>query len=102
VKLLNLIFLFALPFVGAPMPGFQEVCTIETDISFLRSILKKKTKPSRRCCEKDKSHWALEYSIALTFGSTELKAFVIWQDKVRKYCVHLLLSADARDLAFRE
>jgi hypothetical protein len=84
--------LLPLFFVGQVMQGFQEVCTIETDISFLRGILKKKTKPGRGCCDKDRSHWTLEYSIALTFGSTELKAFVIWEDKVRKYRLHFMPS----------
>ena len=65
---------------------------MEVDISSMRNILQKKKKPSRNCFEKSKSYWLLNYRIAFTFGSTELKAFVVWEDKVRIHCIHFMHS----------
>jgi len=68
---------------GELLAGFQEVCTIEVDLSQMSGSLQKIRKPSRDCFSKGKSHWLLTYRIAFSFGSTELKAFVLWDDKVR-------------------
>jgi hypothetical protein len=54
------------------MPGFQKVCTVEVDALSMRSILEPKS-----------TYWVLDYDIAFTFGSTELKAYVVWEENVR-------------------
>jgi hypothetical protein len=76
-------FLTCFGIVGEILPGFQDVCTIEIDLSYMKSVLQRKKKPSRSCFQKSESHWVLNYRIAFTFGSTELKAFVIWDEHVR-------------------
>lgn len=82
------------------MPGFQEVCAIEVDLQSMRSGLKKKTEPMKSCFSKPKSHWVLKYSIAFQFGATELKAFVVWQDRVTHSLTSCTFLADA--LVYRE
>jgi hypothetical protein len=68
---------------GETLPGFEEVCTVEVNPSNMRSILQKKKQKGRGFFEKSKSHWVLNYKIAFRFGSTELKAFVVWEENVR-------------------
>ena len=79
--------------LGETLAGFQQVCTIEVDLSSMASILQKKKQKSRSCFGKSKAHWVLDYRIAFMFGATELKAFVVWEDKVRK---HLLCGDSSR------
>ena len=64
------------------MPAFQEVCVVEVDLKSMMRSLEEKKKPSRGCFSKSESYWVLPYSIAFHFGATELKAFVVWKDRV--------------------
>jgi hypothetical protein len=74
--------------IGEVLPGFQQICTIEIDLLRMRLALQKKKRPSRTCFEPALFYWALQYSIAFVFGSTELKAFIIWKENVRMYNVY--------------
>jgi hypothetical protein len=65
------------------LSGFQEICAVEVDLSQLRSCMQRRKRKKRGCFEKSESHWVLKYNIAFTFGSTELKAFVVWEENVR-------------------
>jgi hypothetical protein len=75
--------------LGGLLAGFKEVCIVETNLSFLSHIMKKKKDKNRNCFQESKKYWTLDYSIGFTFGSTELRAFVIWDDKVRMRCATL-------------
>lgn len=82
---LRLFYICCAPPLGEMMAGFQPVCMVEVDLSQMAGGLTKmkKKKASGRWFKKSKSHWLLTYRIAFTFGSTELKAFAIWEDQVR-------------------
>jgi hypothetical protein len=66
--------------VGELLLGFQEVCSIEIDLSAMRSALRKVKLKSRGCCEPSEHYWVLSYRIAFMFGSTEIRAFVVWTE----------------------
>src|ERR1700722_8763959 len=78
------------------MPAFQEVCTVEVDLKSMMRSLEEKKKPSRSCFSKPESYWVLPYSIAFHFGATELKAFVVWKDRVPQF-PHFMHLADAEN-----
>jgi hypothetical protein len=61
------------------MPGFQAVCTVKFDSSQMRGSLQK----WNRTIGSRSPYWVLKYRIAFRFGSTELKAYVVWDENVR-------------------
>lgn len=56
---------------------YSEVCTVEVDLSHLT----KKTEDIKKRGPKGK-YYQLDYEVALLFGLTELKAQLIWKEKV--------------------
>jgi hypothetical protein len=76
------------------MPGFEEVCTIEIDLASLSRALQKRKIKRRSCFELSKSYWVLNYRIAISFGSTELKAFLVWEEGVKVHSVQSVPCAD--------
>jgi hypothetical protein len=65
---------------------------VEVDLSDLRGIMQKRKLKAKSCFKKSKKYWVVDYRIGLTFGSTELQAFVIWEENVSKRCLHLVHS----------
>jgi hypothetical protein len=49
----------------------------------------------KNCFSRPKSYWVLKYCIAFHFGATELKAYVVWQDRVAHSLTSCTLLADA-------
>ena len=56
---------------------YSEVCTVEVDLSHLT----KKTEDIKKRGLKGK-YYQIDYEVALLFGLTELKAQLIWKEKV--------------------
>ncbi|EUC57638.1 heat shock 70 kDa protein 12A [Rhizoctonia solani AG-3 Rhs1AP] len=57
---------------GNMNPGFEQLCEIEADLSEMRQALKRKT-------GRDGDYYFLDFTMALQFGDTELRAFVEWK-----------------------
>lgn len=55
--------------------GFREVCHVEADLSALAGSLTRQYGPNG-------VYWQVHFDIALTFGATELKAYLVWEEKV--------------------
>ncbi|KDQ12450.1 hypothetical protein BOTBODRAFT_34427 [Botryobasidium botryosum FD-172 SS1] len=56
------------------VPGFRLICEIEADLSGLSGTLARNHGPKG-------AYWTIEYSIALKFGGTELRASLVWIEK---------------------
>ena len=56
---------------------YSEVCTVEVDLSHLT----RKTEDIKKRGPKGK-YYQIDYEVALLFGLTELKAQLIWKEKV--------------------
>jgi hypothetical protein len=54
-------------------PGFRKVCKVSADLSSLGGKLKKYETAAGR-------YWQVLYDIGFTFGATELKAFIMWEE----------------------
>ncbi|KDQ09315.1 hypothetical protein BOTBODRAFT_37228 [Botryobasidium botryosum FD-172 SS1] len=56
-------------------PGFHEVCKVTANLAGLRDSLHEVRGPEGVV-------WLIKFKIALTFGATELRASILWQDKL--------------------
>ena len=56
---------------------YSEVCTVEVDLSHLT----RKTEDIKKRGSKGK-YYQIDFDVALLFGLTELKAQLIWKEKV--------------------
>ena len=63
---------------------YSRVCTIEVDLSHLT----RNTKDIKKRGPKGK-YYRLDYEVALLFGLTELKAQLIWKEKVPFFISHV-------------
>ncbi|KAG8716980.1 hypothetical protein FRC09_014938, partial [Ceratobasidium sp. 395] len=53
--------------------GYEEVCRVEAGLSGMGNVMRRKTGP-------DGDYYAVDYTIALQFGGTELRAFLEWEE----------------------
>lgn len=56
-------------------PGFRHICHVEADLSGLSGALVRLHGPNGE-------YWSMNYSIALKFGGTELRASLVWEEGV--------------------
>ncbi|KDQ12466.1 hypothetical protein BOTBODRAFT_34434 [Botryobasidium botryosum FD-172 SS1] len=56
--------------------GFREVCHVEADLSALAGSLTRQYGPNG-------VYWQVHFDIALTFGATELRAYLVWEERGR-------------------
>lgn len=61
---------------GRLNPGFELACTIRADARELVKTLKPNGGP-------DSTYFEAKIDIGITFGDTELKAFIQWEENVR-------------------
>ncbi|KDQ12464.1 hypothetical protein BOTBODRAFT_34432 [Botryobasidium botryosum FD-172 SS1] len=54
-------------------PGFNHICDVAANLSGLKGALVRRTGPNG-------AYWTIGFSIALTFGGTELKASLVWEE----------------------
>jgi hypothetical protein len=54
----------------------MEVCTVQADLSTMRNQL-------RKWLSENGTYWAVAFDVAITFGATELKSSLVWEDQVR-------------------
>ena len=57
-------------------PGFESACNINANLSQLAQTLK----PQNGV---DRVYFATKFDVGITFGATELKAFIQWDENVR-------------------
>jgi len=62
---------------GQLYPGFHEVCRVTANLSGLKESLHEVRGPEGVC-------WLIKFKIALTFGATELRASILWEDRQGK------------------
>ena len=63
------------PDAGGLNPGFEHACIVTADMRQLAKTLKPR-------CGLDSTYVRAKYEIGLTFGDTELKAFIQWEENV--------------------
>jgi molecular chaperone DnaK (HSP70) len=55
--------------------NFAQICVIKADMDGMQKGMKAKWSLTGRS-------WRLQYSVVLSFGGTELKAYIVWKDKL--------------------
>jgi hypothetical protein len=63
-------------FSGGLNPGFEPACTIRANARQLAKTLAPKSGP-------DGTYFLAKVDVGITFGDTELKAFIQWEENVR-------------------
>lgn len=63
--------------VGGLMPQMRLLCTLVADLSKLRGLLKKQKAPN------GSAYWAVNFTVAILFGGTQLHARLKWMEGVR-------------------
>jgi hypothetical protein len=66
---------FVLDDKGTPCDGFTPVCAIKADMAGMEKAMKAKWSLTGRS-------WRLNYQVALSFGGTELRAWIVWKDRL--------------------
>ena len=62
--------------VGTLIPGFQLACSVNANLNRLRGALRAHTSP------KGARYWSLSFNVCISFGRTEHRAFLEWQEEV--------------------
>jgi hypothetical protein len=61
---------------GGLMPQMRLLCTLVADLSRLRGVLKKQKAANGT------SYWAVNFTVAILFGGTQLHARLKWMEGV--------------------
>lgn len=72
---------------GTPAEGFELVCKISTDLSSLANSSERITHPDKSTYHK------VTFSVGITFGDTEMSAYIQWIESVSELAVYLMTLA---------